>query len=219
MKKSEISFAFYVSGGAGRLLKLLETNSIVINDTTLIVNDNAPNDALESLLMKRGIKYIGVNYMDLGLVSNEKNSHISKMLLEEFRECEIDYCFCFGSIILKGDLLSVYKNKIINFHPSVLPMFPGVKSIDQALDKNAPILGNTAHFIDEGTDTGPIIMQSIVHNKNYTNYEGILDLQIPMLEQIYHWIIDKRLSVIDNKVMIKGADYKQIIFYPKLEIN
>ena len=113
----------------------------------------------------------------------------------------------------------MYKNKIINFHPSVLPMFPGVKSIDQALDANCFLLGNTAHFIDEGTDTGPVIMQSTLHSKTFSSYEVVLGLQLPMIYQIFCWLKENRIHVVGNKVVVEKANYNQTIFYPKLEIN
>ncbi|HCM82161.1 MAG: Phosphoribosylglycinamide formyltransferase [Microgenomates group bacterium GW2011_GWC1_43_11] len=219
MKSKNIRLAFYVTGSALRLLKLLKRNSVVIKDTVLVVNDDIPDVRLNALLSKNDIPYIEVNYRDLGLISDQKNIFISNLLLEKFNEYDIDYCFCFGGRILKGNLLRVYKNRIINFHPSILPSFPGIKSIDQALHKTSFLLGNTAHFIDEGIDTGPVIMQSILHRKKYATYESILGLQIPMIEQIYRWIIDNRLITINNSVDIKGADYTQTIFYPKLEVK
>lgn len=215
-KKRKASFAFYVSGSASRLLKLLEKHSVVIENTALVVNDNAPNIQLNKLLSPEDIQYVGINYTDLGLVGDEKNIYISKLLLEKFKKHNIDYCFCFGCRILKGELLDTYKNKIINFHPSILPSFPGMKSVDQALNNNSFLLGNTAHFIDKGVDTGPVIMQSIIHSKNYSTYESVFSLQIPMIEQIYYWIMDEKLSIVDNKVLIKDADYTSTIFYPRL---
>ena len=105
------------------------------------------------------------------------------------------------------------KNRIINFHPSILPMYPGEKSIDQATKNDAFLLGNTAHFIDRGVDTGPIIMQSIIHSNNYQNYESVLDLQIPMIEQIYNWILENRIVISHNKVSIKNAVYSENVFF------
>lgn len=213
--KQKIRFAFYVSGGASRLLKLLEKKSKIINSTFLIVNDNGPNNKLNKLSVKNKIHYIELNYVALGLIANERNKYISKLLFEKFNKFNIDYCFCFGRKILSGDLLIKYKYKIINFHPSILPMFPGEKSIDQALINRAFLLGNTAHFIDDGVDTGPIIMQSISY-KN-VSCDQILDLQIPMIEQIFNWIIEDRLIIINNNVTIKKANYKPKIFFPCLE--
>ena len=135
------------------------------------------------------------------------------------RRKNIDFSFCFGGRILKGELLEAYKNKIINFHPAILPMFPGVKSIDQALNANAFLLGNTAHFVDAGTDTGPVIMQSTLHSKTFSNYEDVLGLQLPMIYQIFCWLNENRISVLGNKVIVEKANYHQPTFYPQLEIN
>ena len=149
------------------------------------------------------------------MVANEKNIYISKLLLKKFTEHNINYCFCFGRKILTEDLLKKHKNKIINFHPSILPVFPGEKSIDKAKKNNAFLIGNTAHFVDSGIDTGPVIMQSIGYRD--ATSENILDMQIPMIEQIYKWIIGDRLTIGKRGVIIKNANYKQTVFFPNLE--
>ncbi len=64
--------------------------------------------------------------------------------------------------ILSPAFIKNYKNKIINIHPALLPAFPGINSQQKALDYGVKITGCTAHFIDEGTDTGPIILQAFV---------------------------------------------------------
>jgi len=215
--KHQIKLAFYVSGRASRLVKLLQSSSIVLKDTVLVVNDNAPNKRLSQLLSAKGIIYIEFNYKDMGLQGKERNIYISNLLLDKFRYYGVKYCFCFGRMILKGALLTKYKNRIINFHPSILPLFPGERSIDQAMDKRVFLLGNTAQFINEGTDTGPVIMQSILHRTRYIYYESVLKMQLPMIEQIYKWLISKRISVIGHKVFIKSAQYGHETYYPCIE--
>ena len=64
--------------------------------------------------------------------------------------------------IIKAGLLQAYRGRIINIHPSLLPAFPGMQSWKQALDYGARVAGCTVHFVDEGTDTGPIIVQRAV---------------------------------------------------------
>ncbi|KAF0133406.1 MAG: phosphoribosylglycinamide formyltransferase [Candidatus Saganbacteria bacterium] len=59
-------------------------------------------------------------------------------------------------------LIDSYKSKIINIHPSLLPAFPGLNAQKQALEHGVKISGATVHFVDEGCDTGPIIVQSAV---------------------------------------------------------
>ncbi len=215
--KAQLRFAFYVSGNASRLLKVIEQFPLLIGSTYIVINDEAPNEQLSKQLAERKVEYIEFSYKEKGLKGKDKNTYISNLLLQKFNENKIDYSFCFGSRILTGELLNVYRNRIINFHPAVLPMFPGVKSIDQALQAKASILGNTAHFVDAGTDTGPVIMQSTMHAKKFKDYEDVLSLQLPMINQIFCWINEGRIVVEDNKVKILNADYNQTNFYPELE--
>lgn len=215
----KIRFAFYVSGNAGRLKKIILGNYSVINDTKLVISDNKPQKELSLLLSSRNIPFYEIDYSEQSLKGKEKNKFISNFILRHFKEFKIDYAFCFGNQILVDELLSEYKNRIINFHPSILPMYPGRKSIDEALANSPFLLGNTAHFIDEGTDTGPIIMQNIISARNFNHYDDLLDEQIKMLNQIYLWLNEDRIIVHNNKVEILKADYSKSIFFPTLEEN
>ena len=64
--------------------------------------------------------------------------------------------------ILTGHFISRWEHKIINIHPALLPSFKGVDAQGQAVDYGVKIAGCTVHFVDEGTDTGPIILQKAV---------------------------------------------------------
>lgn len=219
MEKTDKNFAFYVSGSASRLKKIINKNYSIVNDIKLVVSDNKPQDELSFLLAKVNIPFLEINYAEQRLKGKEKNEFISKFLLNNLTRYKIDYVFCFGNRILIGNLLSEYKNRIINFHPSILPMYPGQNSIDEALKKQSFLLGNTAHFIDEGIDTGPIIMQNILSATVFKDYDNVLDEQIKMLNQIYVWLKEDRIEVNDSKVEILDADYSNSFFIPNLEIT
>lgn len=64
--------------------------------------------------------------------------------------------------ILKGPLLEAYKGRIMNIHPSLLPAFPGLDAQGQAFRYGAKVAGCTVHYVDSGTDTGPVIFQESV---------------------------------------------------------
>jgi len=64
--------------------------------------------------------------------------------------------------IVKPGLLRAFPGRIVNIHPSLLPAFPGLRAWRQALDYGAKVAGCTVHFVDEGMDTGPIILQRAV---------------------------------------------------------
>ena len=64
--------------------------------------------------------------------------------------------------ILTGHFISRWEHKIINIHPALLPSFKGLEAQGQAVDYGVKVAGCTVHFVDEGTDTGPIILQKVV---------------------------------------------------------
>lgn len=213
-----IKIAFYVSGKATRLLRLFEKDSIVLQDTHLVVFDG---DTLENLRYKckeKDIRLFEIDYKTLSLYKKERNKYLSQKLLELFKEMRITHCFCFGSLILEGELLDMYENKIINFHPSILPQFIGTKAIDRAIESGAFLLGNTAHFVTSELDGGPIIMQSIIHSSQFKDYDCVLDLAVPMIEQIFMWLKDNKISVFNDKVEIKDATYN-VAFYPHIDMG
>lgn len=214
-----MKIGFYISGKATRFSKILAIDHPeMLESIKVVFSDDRTNDYLEAELSRLGIPYVLLNYPDIPSEEKDKNLFLSDALLEQLKKYEIDYCMSFGAHILKGEILEEYENKMINFHPSLLPQFPGIDAIDQAVHANASIIGNTAHFIDEGVDTGPVILQSFQHVNVFfeKGYDGILDTQVGMYEHLYSLLRDKKIKVMDEKVYIEGADYSACNIFPHL---
>ncbi len=215
-------YAFYISGKGTRLLRyLLQFENEEKSNIKLVVSDGILNDALKKVLLKLHIPAIVFEYKKLpGRDRREKNKYLSNKILEALENNYIDYCFSFGSHILLGELLEKYKNRLINFHAAILPMYPGIAAIDQAVQAgNTFLVGNTAHFIDEGLDTEKIIMQSVIPLESYfenKDYDIVLDLQIEMIKQLIRVLDENRLIIKDGRVKILGADYSRSNIYPKI---
>ena len=85
------------------------------------------------------------------------------LLLEHLRKHDVGLVALAGYMkIVTRVLLDAYPNRIMNIHPSLLPAFPGLKAQQQALDWGVKVSGCTVHFVTEGVDTGPIILQAVV---------------------------------------------------------
>lgn len=182
-----------------------------------VVHDGNKEVYANSILRPDTLKI--VNYKNLRIPKREQSKYISNYILRMANEVGSDYIFCFGSKLLKGKLLDRYENKIINFHPSLLPAFPGLSAIDQALNANALLLGNTAHFIDEGIDAGPVIMQSLFSSRKFKEYNDVLNMQIFMLKQIINWLREGRVQITGRNVCIEDADYSIGKYVPSLEFE
>jgi len=212
-----MNFAFYVSGSAARLRGVLaEAPPELLADTKLVVSDSSKNADLAEPLRRRGIRFVCTEYDQLAPARTARTEALSRLLLAEFLASRIDYCFCFGNHVLRGELLRTYAARIINFHPSLLPMFPGRNAIDQAVKAGAHLLGNTAHFIVDEVDAGPVIMQSVLPAADFhaSGYDAVLDLQRPMLYQIHAWLKAGRLSVAGGRVQLAGVPAGAAAFFP-----
>lgn len=218
-----MNYAFYISGRSGRLFKFLKQADTALlrgGGVKLVVSDALIEEQLKTFLIEYDITTAIIDDKKLDGDRKKKNRLISDFILEKLTEYDIDYCFSFGSHILSGELLKSYENKLINFHPAILPMFPGRKSIDQAEEHgNILLVGNTAHFIDSGMDTGPIIMQSVIPLKSFSDtndYNIVLDLQIEMLNKLLNILESNRLHFVKGMPFIDGADYNKSMIFPCL---
>jgi phosphoribosylglycinamide formyltransferase 1 len=78
-------------------------------------------------------------------------------------EREVDLIVLAGYMqLLSSSFVGRFANRIVNVHPALLPAFPGLEAVQQALDHGSQVTGVTVHFVDEGVDSGPIIMQRAV---------------------------------------------------------
>lgn len=108
--------------------------------------------------------------------------------------------------IITNVLVEPYYGRMINIHPSLLPVFPGINGIGQALEYGVKITGVTVHFVDGGMDTGPIIAQHAVEVQDDDTEETlgarIHRVEHELLPKVVGWIAEGRVSVTGRKVTI-----------------
>jgi len=106
--------------------------------------------------------------------------------------------------IISPQFIRKYKNKILNMHPALLPAFPGLNAQKQAIEYGAKYSGCTVHFVDDGVDTGPIIIQSVVKiNKNDTEEtltKKILRQEHKIYPEAVKLLAEKKIRVYGRRI-------------------
>ncbi|HVP25694.1 MAG TPA: phosphoribosylglycinamide formyltransferase [Methanomicrobiales archaeon] len=104
---------------------------------------------------------IPVSVLDFG--SFPVKEAYEKALKDEMEECRADLYVLAGYMrILPAAIVRAFAGRILNIHPALLPSFPGLHGPRQAIEYGVKVAGCTVHFVDEGTDTGPIVIQRCV---------------------------------------------------------
>jgi phosphoribosylglycinamide formyltransferase-1 len=128
-------------------------------------------------------------------------------IVKELEASDIDVVVLAGYMRLVGTvLLQAYKFRIINIHPALLPSFPGLHAQKQALEYGVRFSGCTVHFVDQGMDTGPIIMQKAVPVLQDDTEDSLSDRILAEEHRIYskaqQLIAEGRVFIKDRKVLI-----------------
>ncbi len=135
-----------------------------------------------------------------------------------------------GLVVLAGfmrivgkPLLDAFPMKVVNIHPALLPSFPGLHGHGDALDYSVKISGCTVHFVDEGMDTGPVIIQAAVplyhDDKGDSLSERILKLEHKIYPEAVRLISEGKVKVDGRKVIIdSGRRDEQFIINPPIDI-
>lgn len=124
--------------------------------------------------------------------------------------------------VLSSDFVKEFKNRILNIHPSLLPSFPGLHVQKKALKHGVKFSGCTVHFVDEGVDTGPIIIQAVVpifdNDTEELLSERILKEEHKIYPKAIQLIAENRVTIKDRRVFIKNFEEKDIfLINPPLE--
>lgn len=117
-------------------------------------------------------------------------------IVSKLREHQVDWIVLAGYMRLVGPtLLNQYQRRMINIHPSLLPAFPGLDAVGQALDAGVKISGTTIHYVDSGMDTGEIIAQEPVRVESGMTKE---ELQAK-IQKIEHELYPKTIQQLISK--------------------
>ncbi len=121
-------------------------------------------DVPDAKILDRAKRHgIPCQYLDCAPWKTKLEGPAEDRCIEILKDAGVDTVVLAGFMrIVKPKLLAAFPNRVLNIHPALLPAFPGVHSWTQALDYGCKVAGVTVHFVDGGTDTGPIIVQKCV---------------------------------------------------------
>lgn len=199
-----------VSGGGTNLQAIIDAvNNGTITNTEIVgvISNNKNAYALERAA-KAGIANVCISPKNFAT-----RAEFNEALLNAVDEMGADLIVLAGFLVVIPEMMiDRYRNRIINIHPSLIPAFCGtgfygLKVHEAALEKGVKVVGATAHFVDEGTDTGAIILQKAVEVEQGDTPE-VLQRRVmeqaewKILPQAIDLIANGKVEVIDGKVVI-----------------
>lgn len=206
-----LKIAVCVSGGGTNLQAILDAidNGTITNAEVKVVISNNKNAYALERAKNHGIENLCISPKDC-----PSREAFNETFLEKLDSYEVDLVVLAGFlVVIPPKMIETYRNRIINIHPSLIPSFCGtgyygLKVHEGVLSRGVKVTGATVHFVDEGTDTGPIILQKAVEVEQDDTPEV---LQRRVMEQA-EWIImpkaidliaNGRVSVVDGRVRIE----------------
>ena len=185
-------------------------------EIVLLITDNPSAFAIERAKKHR------IDYLVVLPKEYRSRDNLFSKISDELKKKNVDLVVLAGFMRIVGKpLINAFPNKIMNIHPALLPSFPGLHGQKQAIDYGVKISGCTVHFVDEGMDTGPVIIQAAVpvsqDDTEETLSEKILRLEHKIYPEAIRLFSGGKIEVDGRKVRIKGyAPFDTHIINPPL---
>jgi phosphoribosylglycinamide formyltransferase-1 len=165
-------------------------------------------DNPEAYAIERAKKH-GIEYLVISPKEYSSRDDFFVKIAEELKKRDAGLVVLAGFMrIVRKPLIDAFPNLIMNIHPALLPAFSGLHAQRQALEYGVKISGCTVHFVDEGMDTGPIIIQAAVprlqDDTEETLSERILKLEHEIYPEAIKLFSEGRIDVEGRRVRIKG---------------
>ncbi len=193
MKKMRV--AVFVSGSGSNLQAIIDA-SIPSIEIALVFSNNPDAYALKRA-ENHGIPTLVVNHRDF-----KSREEFEGEILKHLEPLGIELIVLAGFMrILSPVLVRAYANRMINLHPALLPSFPGIHAARQAIEAGVKFTGCTVHFVDEGVDSGPIILQAVVPVEDGDDEDSLLQ----KIHAEEHRIYPEAIRLIsEGKIKIEG---------------
>ena len=205
-----LKLAVLVSGGGTNLqaiLDAIECGEIADARVEVVISNNRNAYALERA-KKHGVEGICISPKDY-----TDRAAFNEAFLRKLNSYGVDLVVLAGFlVVIPEEMIAQYRNRIINIHPSLIPSFCGkgyygLKVHEAALARGVKVTGATVHFVDEGTDTGPIILQKAVEvcpgdTPEILQRRVMEQAEWKLLPQAIDLIANGKVSVVDGQAVI-----------------
>ncbi len=165
-------------------------------EIVMLISDKADAYALERA------KQIEIPIEVVSRKEFENREKMDARIIEILNSQNVDLVVLAGYMrILTPELIKAFKHKMINIHPALLPSFPGLDGQIQAFEHGVKVSGCTVHFVDEGTDTGPIIEQTCVRIDDCKNAHEVAEKILPLEHQTMRKVVS---NLSKGKYVVEG---------------
>ena len=187
------------------ILKAIKKQRIPINPS--IVISNKPDAKGLKIAEKLGVKTLVIDSKEY----KNKRIQYDKKIIKELEKNGVTsrnglVCLAGFMRIISPYFIKKYKNRILNIHPALLPAYPGLNAQKQAIQNGSKFSGCTVHFVDEGVDSGPIILQSVVKVRNNDNEKTLSKRILTEEHKIYPEAVKlfarKKIRLLGKRAMI-----------------
>lgn len=208
----KVRIGVLISGGGTNLQSLIDEieRENINGEIVVVISDRTSAYGIERA-KAQGIKGLIINRKDY-----KDRTSLINAFIDTLKEYNVDLVVLAGFLtILTKEFVEVYKDRIINVHPALIPAFCGEgfygeKVHKAALDYGVKISGATVHFVDEKADTGPVILQDsvpvMINDTVKSLAARVLEVEHRILPEAVRLFCDGRLSIEGRKVRIKEGD-------------
>lgn len=185
-----------VSGSGSNLQAILDAiRKKRLDATVCLVVSNQPKALAIERARRAGVATAIVNHKDY-----DSREAFDRALVTKMREAKVQWVVLAGFMrLLTPTFLEAFPHRVLNIHPALLPSFPGINAQQQALDYGVRVSGCTVHLVDSGTDTGPILAQSVVDVRADDTVDTlsarILAREHVLFPKVLQWIAQGRVHI------------------------
>lgn len=208
---SKIRLGILVSGSGTNLQAIINncSNQKINAKIEIVISDN------EAALAIQKAKKAEIPTAIILRNDFKSKKEFETKIITILKDCNVDLICLAGFMrILSRKFIETFSNKMINIHPALLPAFPGLHAQKQAFDCGVKITGCTVHFVDEGTDTGPIILQKAVSVMEDDSLETLTARILKEEHQIYSKAIQLyskgQLEIKGKRVVIRETTDRRL---------